>query len=208
MLRCFYSDIHWSYIPTELVASGKECHQPLPWFSHTSWTIRARRPLISRWTWVRNVALRNSSCGTCRTRWARPSWGRTCSDVRLVTFGRFWFVIEREGQRMLLLTWGAWGAFFSKKPWRRNSWAPRVTCLPFQPRHSHWTRRAHFIQALMRRTALALHPLLACPCHGAWKETAYKWHCDRKAAGSGETNQGLQQCPNGHIHFLSRHLLS
>lgn len=98
--------------------SGKGHHQSFPGFSRTSWTIGARRSLISRRTGVRKITLRRSSCGTCRTRRSRSPWR-------------------------------AWQTFFSKKAWRRNSWVPRVTCLPFQPRHSHWAGWAHFIQTLM-----------------------------------------------------------
>lgn len=81
--------------------------------------------------------------------WA--SWHRESFD----------FVIEREGQSMLLLTWWTWRTFFSKKARRRNSWAPRVSYLPFPPRYSHWTRWALGTQTLVRKTTLAL-PLLTC----------------------------------------------
>lgn len=118
-------------------------------------------------------------------------------------------VLLREGeQRMLLLTWGSWGTLFSKQAWRRNSWAPGISHLSFQPRHPHRTGWAHFTQTLMRKTALALHRLHAGPHHGAGKATASTQGCDRGAAHAVGTGQWLQGCPCNCVCFLSHRSLS
>lgn len=90
LLRGFSSAVLRSDVPPELAASKEgSVTNPLPGFSHTSWTVGARRSLISGGTWVRNVPFRSSSGGTCRTRGSRSPWGGTCSDVSLLTVGRF-----------------------------------------------------------------------------------------------------------------------
>lgn len=59
-------------------------------------------------------------------------------------------------KNMLLLTWGSWEAFFSRKAWGRNSWAPRVTSLSLSPRYSHGPRRTHFMQTLMIKNSASI----------------------------------------------------